>query len=122
MAQKLNAARPEHLSPLNICLQLHLDEHKKTGIPADELLEVAQQVQRLSRLHLRGLMAIPSYTTNTQQQYSSFVTVYERFQQLNTLLNKPMDTLSMGMSDDLEAAVHAGSTMIRIGRDLFGTR
>ncbi len=122
IAQRLNDQRPENLPPLNICLQLKLShEPNKSGIAPSELPLLAQQVSKLPKLHLRGLMVIPAATTDLQEQRKSF-------KQLKTLLlelqvrHPEVDTLSMGMSGDLEAAIVEGSTVVRVGTDIFGAR
>ncbi|MFL0796290.1 MAG: YggS family pyridoxal phosphate-dependent enzyme [Cellvibrionaceae bacterium] len=123
IAERLNQQRPENLTPLNICLQVNLDsEDSKSGVPPDELPTLAKAVAKLPNLHLRGLMAIPRKRSDQQAQRACF-------QRLNDLKNKleqmpgiTLDTLSMGMSSDLEAAIAAGSTMVRVGTDIFGPR
>ena len=122
IAQRLSDQRPENLPPLNICLQIKLSEEpNKSGIPPSELPLLAQQVSKLPKLHLRGLMAIPAATKDLQEQRRSF-------KQLKTLLlalqvrHPEVDTLSMGMSGDLEAAIVEGSTLVRVGTDIFGAR
>ena len=122
IAQRLSDQRPADLPPLNICLQIKLsNEPTKSGIVPSELPALAQQVIKLPKLRLRGLMAIPAATSDYQEQRQAF-------NQLQTLLSElqkqhpEVDTLSMGMSGDLEAAVVEGSTMVRVGTDIFGAR
>lgn len=122
IAQRLSDQRPADLPPLNICLQIKLsNEPTKSGIVPSELPALVQQVIKLPKLRLRGLMAIPAATSDYQEQRQAF-------NQLQTLLSElqkqhpEVDTLSMGMSGDLEAAVVEGSTMVRIGTDIFGVR
>lgn len=122
IAQRLSDQRPADLPPLNICLQIKLsNEPTKSGIVPSELPALVQQVIKLPKLRLRGLMAIPAATSDYQEQRQAF-------NQLQTLLSElqkqhpEVDTLSMGMSGDLEAAVVEGSTMVRIGTDIFGAR
>ena len=123
IAELLAIHRPEHLPPLNLCLQVNLDnEVSKSGIPPKNLPQLAQFVSQLPNLRLRGLMAIPMPQQGEQQQYESLLRLTDLFHQLNTDLNVSMDTLSMGMSDDLVAAIRAGSTIVRIGRAIFGER
>lgn len=117
----LSQHRPKDLEPLNICLQINLDnEESKSGIPINEALLLAESVQRLPNLKLRGFMVIPKPRHTKDEQYHSFLRVSQLFDRNRQYLPISMDTLSMGMSDDFEAAILAGSTMIRIGRALFG--
>lgn len=123
VAQRLNEARPLSLPPLNICLQVNFDEEQsKSGLHPNKVQEVAAHIQTLPRLHLRGLMLIPKPQTNEQLQYRSFLRLTELLNTLNQQLNLSLDTLSMGMSNDLQAAIYAGSTIVRIGTALFGKR
>ena len=111
------------MPPLNVCLQVNMDnEETKAGINPDSIAELAAFVLQLPRLHLRGLMTIPKPQTEEQQQNLSFLRLTHLMQTLNKQLNLSMDTLSMGMSHDFPAAIHAGSTMVRIGTALFGER
>lgn len=122
IAQRLSDQRPQELPPLNICLQVNLDnEDSKSGFSAAELLDNAQHIAQLPNLALRGLMAIPKPQAEPATQLQSL----QRLQVLQEQLNShqlELETLSMGMSNDLEAAVLAGSTMVRIGSDIFGPR
>jgi pyridoxal phosphate enzyme (YggS family) len=122
IARRLDAQRPHHAPPLNVCIQVSLDpEPGKGGVAGTEVASLAAVVSALPRLRLRGLMAIPPATNKiaTQRAY---------FRRLRKMMDDPdlaglgLDTLSMGMSDDLEAAVAEGSTMLRIGTALFGPR
>ncbi len=122
LAERLNTQRPHHASPLNVCIQVKLiDEPQKTGCSPDKLEDLARAISVMPRLKLRGLMCIPPPMTD-------FVGQRDRFLELNKLaaglnLGKMgLDTLSMGMSDDLEAAIAAGSTMVRVGTAVFGPR
>lgn len=124
IAQRLSAQRPSTLAPLNICLQVNLDnEESKSGVSLAELPAIAETVSSLENLQLRGLMAIPQAHSDFEQQKSS---LQRLTQALQSLQQRPkfsqLDTLSMGMSGDLEAAVAAGSTWLRIGSDIFGQR
>lgn len=125
VAQRLSAQRPPQLPPLNICIQVNIDdESSKSGIPPEELEPLALAITDLPRLRLRGLMAIPAPRPDEQQQRKPF---FHLAQLLDTLRARSsalasMDTLSMGMSADLEAAVAAGSTLVRVGTALFGER
>ena len=122
IAHRLNQQRPPSLPPLNICIQVNLhNEPSKAGLLSNQLPEVAKQIADLSNLKLRGLMAIPAPQANFQAQSLAFQQLAELKDQL-AAEGLSMDTLSMGMSADLEAAIAAGSTMVRVGTDLFGPR
>ncbi len=119
IAERLSAQRPAGLAPLNVCLQVNVSgEASKSGCAPEELPALAAAVAALPNLHLRGLMAIPEPTENRAEQHAAFA----RLQQLSHALNLPLDTLSMGMSHDLEAAIAEGATWVRIGTALFGAR
>ncbi|KTD32999.1 pyridoxal-5'-phosphate dependent enzyme family transporter protein [Legionella nautarum] len=123
IAKLLSQHRPDHLPALNICLQVNLDEEdSKSGLAPEQLKQLALLVTELPRLNLRGLMTIPKPRSDEQQQYESLLRLTKLFNQLNQELNLSMDSLSMGMTDDLVAAIRAGSTMVRIGRAIFGER
>lgn len=124
IAQRLSDQRPTELPALNICLQVNLDkEDSKSGFSPEELLDSAQQIAKLPRLSLKGLMAIPKPQAEPQAQLQSLKRLQRLQDQLNDQLNdQQLDTLSMGMSSDLEAAVLAGSTIVRVGSDIFGPR
>jgi pyridoxal phosphate enzyme (YggS family) len=123
IAEKLNLAREKIGYPLHVCLQVNIDnEATKSGLSIEEVEELAAFVFKLPYLRLRGLMAIPQYNPNEQEQYLSFLRLNELLQYLNKKFNNQLDTLSMGMSSDWPAAIHAGSTIIRIGTAIFGTR
>jgi len=122
VAQRLNEQRPAHLPPLNICLQVNIDaEPSKSGIGLEALPELAAEVAQLPRLRLRGLMAIPAPAEEGEAQRRPFRLLRQTLEQLNAD-GMGLDTLSMGMSDDLEAAVAEGATLVRIGTALFGPR
>jgi len=122
IAQRLNDQRPEHLPALNICLQLNISaEANKSGVSTADLASLATAVAAMPRLRLRGLMAIPRASDDPEEQQAAFAlvkTAFIKLQQTHT----DMDTLSMGMSKDMDAAIAEGSTMVRIGTDLFGVR
>lgn len=119
IAQRLSDQRPAQLPPLNICLQVNVSgEASKSGCNPDELQALAQAVTQLPNLRLRGLMTIPEPTDDPSEQRAAFARLRELMQGLN--LN--LDTLSMGMSHDLEAAIAEGATWVRIGTALFGAR
>lgn len=122
IAQRLSAQRPAALPPLNVCLQVNLDrETTKHGLDEDAVGAVAAQVAALPRLRLRGLMAIPAPTVDFVAQRRAFARLRLRQEQL-IAAGLALDTLSMGMSDDLEAAVAEGATVVRVGTALFGPR
>ncbi|MGG7595548.1 YggS family pyridoxal phosphate-dependent enzyme [Pseudomonas sp. WC1] len=119
IAQRLSEQRPAELPPLNICLQVNVSgEASKSGCSPAELPALAQAVNVLSGLRLRGLMAIPEPTEDRAEQEAAFATLRE----LQAQLGLGLDTLSMGMSHDLEAAIAQGATWVRIGTALFGAR
>lgn len=123
VAEQLNNYRPLHKPPLNVCLQINLvAEPTKSGITSEQAKELAKDIQQLPRLKLRGLMLIPPVLNNAEEQYQLFIRLNELLHSLNHELDLHMDTLSMGMSDDLIPAIHAGATIIRVGRALFGER
>ncbi|MDF9618313.1 YggS family pyridoxal phosphate-dependent enzyme [Pseudomonas entomophila] len=119
IAQRLSEQRPANLPPLNICLQVNVSgEDSKSGCAPTELQALAQAVNALPGLRLRGLMAIPEPTDDRAAQEAAFATL----RQLQEQLGLGLDTLSMGMSHDLEAAICQGATWVRIGTALFGAR
>lgn len=122
IAQRLSEQRPEHLSALNVLIQINIsDEASKSGISAKEMVELATQISQLPRLKLRGLMAIPKPESEPEQQKIALAQMNELFLQLQSQF-EGIDTLSMGMSDDMPSAIECGSTMVRIGTAIFGAR
>lgn len=122
IAQRLNNQRPAELPPLQVCIQVNIDdENTKSGIHPDELFELVNIIQELPQLHLRGLMCIPAPADTLEAQRIPLRQLRALYDELNKQGYK-LDTLSMGMSDDLEAAIGEGSTLIRIGTALFGPR
>lgn len=122
IAQRLSGQRPEGLLPLNICLQVNISaEPTKSGLSPDQLEATAESVARLPRLRLRGLMAIPAPCHEFQRQREPFARLREARDNL-IARGVELDTLSMGMSDDIEAAIAEGSTMVRVGTAIFGPR
>lgn len=122
IAHRLSEQRPSHLPPLNICLQVNISgEQSKSGLTLKELPAIAREVATLPNLNLRGLMAIPAPADDFEQQRQPFRELRLALEQLNRE-GLQLDTLSMGMSDDLEAAIAEGTTMVRIGTALFGPR
>ena len=121
-AKILEALRPAHLPPLQVCLQVNVDGGaNKSGVAAADALALAQAVVALPRLRLRGLMAIPEPVDGFDAQRALFLQAREVYEQLREA-GIALDTLSLGMSADLEAAVAAGSTMVRVGTAIFGGR
>jgi len=122
IATRLSTQRPDTRAPLNCCIQLNLDnEDSKAGVSADELPALCDHVAGLPGLALRGIMIIPAPRQSKLDQRAVFKEVREHFDAQRERWPQ-MDTLSMGMTDDLEAAVAEGSTMVRIGTAIFGTR
>ena len=122
IAQRLSDQRPAHLGPVNICLQVNIsNEDTKSGVSAEQAPELASAIATLPNIRLRGLMAIPKPSDDPAEQAAAFEKVVTLFNALRRTIPE-LDTLSMGMSQDLEAAIAAGSTMVRIGTDIFGAR
>jgi pyridoxal phosphate enzyme (YggS family) len=122
IAQRLSEQRPPELPPLQVCLQVNVDGGPtKSGVTPDELPALAEAVAQLPHLKLRGLMCIPEPADSFEAQRAVFLQAKALFDHLNAQ-GLGLDTLSMGMSDDLDAAVAAGSTMVRVGRAIFGSR
>ncbi|WP_345812918.1 YggS family pyridoxal phosphate-dependent enzyme [Paraburkholderia sp. PREW-6R] len=122
IAQRLAEQRPAHLPPLNVCLQVNISgEASKSGVSAAEAPEVARQIAALPNLRLRGLMAIPEPAGGIDEQRVPHRHLRELFEQLRND-GLELDTLSMGMSSDLEAAVLEGATIVRVGTAIFGAR
>ena len=122
IAERLSEQRPAHLPPLQVCLQVNVDAGaNKSGVPLEEALPLARAVAALPHLRLRGIMAIPEPAPDFEAQRELFLRAAGVF----GLIRKEgieLDTLSLGMSADLEAAVAAGSTMVRVGTAIFGQR
>ncbi|NEX61441.1 YggS family pyridoxal phosphate-dependent enzyme [Noviherbaspirillum galbum] len=122
IAQRLNDQRPADLPPLNVCLQVNISgEDSKSGAAPGDVPELARRISVMPRLRLRGLMTIPEPADDPQEQRVPL----RRLRELQTLLQDQglnLDTLSMGMSSDLEAAVAEGATIVRIGTAIFGHR
>ncbi|HEY4354078.1 MAG TPA: YggS family pyridoxal phosphate-dependent enzyme [Paraburkholderia sp.] len=122
IAQRLAEQRPDGLPPLNVCVQVNVSgEASKSGVLPDEAADVAHAIAALPKLRLRGLMAIPEPAGSIEQQRVPHRALRELFDRLRGG-GLELDTLSMGMSDDLEAAVLEGATMVRIGTAIFGAR
>ncbi|WP_258329408.1 YggS family pyridoxal phosphate-dependent enzyme [Citrobacter farmeri] len=122
IATRLSEQRPAELAPLNVLIQVNIsDENSKSGIPLEELDALAAEVAELPHLRLRGLMAIPAPESDYVRQFEVARQMAVAFAGLKTRY-PDVDTLSLGMSDDMEAAIAAGSTMVRIGTAIFGAR
>lgn len=120
VAERLSEQRSPELAPLNLCIQVNVSgEDSKAGVAPEELPDLAVAVARLPGLRLRGLMAIPAPTDDVTQQRAAFGSLREA---LASLSIPGLDTLSMGMSDDLEAAISEGATLVRVGTAIFGPR
>jgi len=122
IAERLSAQRPEHLPPLQVCLQVNISgEASKSGVQSDEIGALAEAVAMLPNLQLRGLMAIPAPTEEVAVQRAGFAQLRELRDQIN-LRGLRLDTLSMGMSHDFSAAIAEGATVVRVGSAIFGER
>ena len=122
IAERLSAQRPADRPPLNVCIQVNIDGGaNKSGVAPGEALALARAVAALPQLKLRGLMSIPEIAPDFEAARAVHAGARALFDQLNAD-GLGLDTLSMGMSDDLEAAIAAGSTMVRIGTAIFGSR
>lgn len=122
IARRLSEQRPPGLPPLQVCLQVNISaEQSKSGVAPEQLPQLAQEVAQLPRLQLRGLMAIPAATQDSLQQRRAFAQLRREFEQLQLQL-PGLDTLSMGMSGDMESAIAEGATILRIGSAMFGPR
>ncbi|WP_416885566.1 YggS family pyridoxal phosphate-dependent enzyme [Marinospirillum sp.] len=124
IARRLSEQRPADLPPLQVLLQVNISgEASKDGVAPQDLFALAEQVAGLPRVSLRGLMCIPAATDDPLAQRAAFAQLHGLFVKLKGLgLDHPLDTLSMGMSADLEAAIAEGSTLVRIGTAIFGAR
>ncbi|HHB91696.1 MAG TPA: YggS family pyridoxal phosphate-dependent enzyme [Thioploca sp.] len=121
-AKRLNIQRATNLLPLNICIQVNISaEPQKTGIALNEVVNLATEVAMLPNLRLRGLMALPISCKNFTRQRLPFRALNKAYQNLQNL-GLALDTLSMGMTNDMEAAIAEGSTLVRIGTGIFGER
>jgi pyridoxal phosphate enzyme (YggS family) len=121
-AQRLHQQRPAELPRLNSCIQVNIShEHSKGGVMEDEVLPLAREIAQLGRLRLRGLMALPAATTDYEKQRKNFSILRKLSDKLQSE-GIELDTLSMGMSNDMEAAIAEGATIVRIGTAIFGPR
>jgi len=123
IAQRLSEQRPADLPALNICIQVNVsEESSKAGVSISELSELVQSIVPLTRIRLRGFMAIPGRESDFQKQRKPFKLLKDTMREMNQQFSLSMDTLSMGMSNDLEAAIAEGATFVRVGTDIFGAR
>ena len=124
IAKRLSEQRPAALPPLNVCLQVNISrEATKSGVLPEGTLALAQEIAALPGLALRGLMAIPAPAETLEEQRQPLAALRQLLEELQAALPEaPLDTLSMGMSDDLEAAVLEGATLVRLGTAIFGAR
>lgn len=123
VAQRLSAQRPSTLPPLQVCVQVNIDdEETKAGVRLSELADLAAHIMNLPNLQLRGLMAIPAPSDDQHQQLASFTRLRDALAELQRDGMKQLDTLSMGMSADIESAIACGATLVRVGSDIFGAR
>ena len=122
LAQKLSRLRPASMSPLNTCIQVNIsEESSKSGIDAGQLFDFAAKVAELRGISLRGLMALPAPVKDFESQRKQFSRLHELYKEL-CKQGHQLDTLSMGTTSDMEAAIAEGSTMVRIGTAIFGPR
>lgn len=122
IARRLNEQRPVELPPLNVCIQVNIDkEDSKSGVAASDVMSLAESISQLDKLRLRGLMVIPAKQDDEAAQRDSFRRARDLYLSLQQRFDD-IDTLSMGMTGDLHAAIAEGSTMVRIGTALFGQR
>ena len=122
IARRLNEQRPDHLPPLNICLQINISgENSKSGIAPDELKQLTAECSSLANIKIRGLMAMPAQDPDFEKQRVNFRQLRLLFTELRSSYPE-LDTLSMGTTNDMEAAIAEGATMVRIGTAIFGAR
>lgn len=124
IADRLNEQRSHYKKPLNVLIQINIsDESSKSGIQPAEMLALAKHIENLPHLRLRGLMAIPAPTDDIAEQEKALSAMQVLFEELKAACpDQQIDTLSMGMSDDMRTAIACGSTMVRIGTAIFGQR
>jgi pyridoxal phosphate enzyme (YggS family) len=123
IAERLAAQRPANLPPLELCLQVNVSgEASKSGCAPEDAPALAAAILRLAGVRLRGLMAIPEPGADVALQRGRFATLRALLERINAESGAGLDTLSMGMSDDLEAAIMEGATIVRVGTAIFGQR
>lgn len=122
IAERLNQQRPSSMAPLQVCIQVNISaEENKSGVTPDEVKPLANLIAELPNLTLRGIMAIPANTHSETEQMQAFKSMQKLYLELQSDYPQ-VDTLSMGMSGDVDAAIQCGSTMVRIGTAIFGAR
>lgn len=122
IARRLNESRSEKLPPLNICIQINISgEESKSGIPIGEADDFLKELEQFNQLNARGLMALPAPTDDFEQQRAAFSLLNEKLNELK-LIKPDLDTLSIGTSQDMTAAIAEGATIVRIGTAIFGPR
>ena len=122
IASRLAAQRPEDMPDMNVCIEVNINnEPGKSGIPLDEVADLARAIDSLKNLRLRGLMCIPQHSASKAAQHAAFSRLRSMMEQLNEG-DFSLDTLSMGMSGDYPVAIEEGATMIRVGTAIFGER
>ncbi len=122
VAERLNNGREQTGKPLNVCIQVNTSgETSKSGVPVSDACQLAEKVSPMENLRLRGLMSLPQATNNQREQQEAFQALRQLKDRICSI-GIPMDTLSMGMSGDFEAAIREGSTIVRVGTALFGSR
>jgi pyridoxal phosphate enzyme (YggS family) len=122
VAQRLSQQRPPERGPLNVCLQVNIsDEDSKSGVAPEELSDLAKEVAQIPRLSLRGLMTLPALSSDFEEQRQPFHALHQLWSKLRQI-GLELDTLSIGMTDDLEAAIAEGATLVRVGTAIFGSR
>lgn len=122
IARRLSDQRPQSMPPLNICIQVNIDlENSKSGVAPDDIIALAEAIRDLPNIRLRGLMAIPAQRSDFESQREPFARLKQVLEELQQR-GFECDTLSMGMSHDMQAAIAEGSTLVRIGTAIFGER
>lgn len=122
IARRLSDQRPAHLPPLNVCIQVNVSgEASKSGVAPEEAAELARKVAVMPHLKLRGLMAIPEPESDPEKQRAPYRRMRELFEELRAE-GMDLDTLSMGMTDDMNSAIAEGATIVRVGTAIFGPR
>lgn len=122
IAKRLSEQRPAHLAPLNLCIQVNISQEvSKSGLSLDEIQPLAEAIEDLPNVTLRGLMAIPQKTGDQDQLRQQFDALHQAYIELQKRYQQ-VDTLSMGMTGDMQTAIAAGSTMVRVGTAIFGER
>jgi pyridoxal phosphate enzyme (YggS family) len=122
IAKRLSEQRGPYQKPLNICIQVNIDEEEsKAGVKPQDVLNLAKEIDKLERIKCRGLMTIPKASIDAQVQRNSFTKMQDLFLECQKTFPE-FDTLSMGMSNDMDVAIEFGSTMVRVGTGIFGAR